>query len=128
MLFETRHSHPVHRLALISKILVCNTFVYRLEISILYFFQIGFEIFIPTSDQRKFLLPRINTKLKTQFGSSQILIDKSSNSYANLPMMFIDTKSSSTTTKSLILVEQSSNISSIQTANVTVIFNHRVSK
>ncbi len=83
---------------------------------------LGFEVFIPMNNQRQFRLPLIS-----QMDSNQIIIDKSESSYANLPMMFIDTKSLSSSTKSLILVEQSINSSSIQTANVTVIFNHRVS-
>jgi len=70
----------------------------------------------------------MNYNFISQFGSNQIIVDKTENSYKNLPMMFIDTKSLNSTTKSLILVEQSNNLSSIQTANVTVIFNHRVSK
>lgn len=86
------------------------------------FFFIDFEIFIPTNNQSKIRLPTIS-----EFGSKQIIIDKNENSFTNLPMMFIDTKNSSSTTKSLILVEQSINLNSIQTANVTVIFNHRVS-
>ncbi|CAM4872882.1 unnamed protein product [Rotaria socialis] len=92
------------------------------------FKNLGFEIFIPMNDQRRFRLPSMHEKLKTQYGASQILIDKIYNSHANLPMMFIDTKSSSTTSKSLILVEQTHNTSSMQTANVTVIFNHRSSE
>jgi hypothetical protein len=79
------------------------------------------------NNQRKFRLPTMNYNLITQFGSNQIIVDRSENSYKNLPMIFIDTKSLNSTSKSLILVEQSNNLSSIQTANVTVIFNHRVS-
>ena len=87
------------------------------------FLFIGFEVFIPKNNQSQFRLPSINSELI----SHEIIVDKNDNSYMNLPMMFIDTKSLSTTTKSLILVEQSINLTSIQTANVTVIFNHRVS-
>ncbi|CAF3234208.1 unnamed protein product [Rotaria sp. Silwood2] len=93
------------------------------------FKNLGFEIFLPiNNNQRKFRLPRIGNEFKSQFGSNQILFNKIDNTYENLPMMFIDMKNSSSSTKSLILVEQSYNLTSIQTANVTVIFNHRVSK
>ncbi|CAF4909658.1 unnamed protein product, partial [Rotaria sp. Silwood1] len=93
------------------------------------FKNLGFEIFLPNNNnQRKFYLPRISNEIKTQFGSNQILINKIYNSYENLPMMFIDTKNSTSTIKSLILVEQSYNLTSIQTANVTVIFNHQSSE
>ncbi len=70
------------------------------------------------NNQRKFRLPT------TSFNSHQIIVDKTKNSYANLPMMFIDPK----TSNSLILIEQSNYFNSVQTANVTVIFNHRVSQ
>jgi len=80
------------------------------------------------NNEKKFHLPTMNYNFISQFGSNQIIVDKTENSYDNLPMMFIDTKSLNSTTKSLILVEQSNNLSSIQTANVTVIFNHRVSQ
>jgi hypothetical protein len=79
------------------------------------------------NNQNKFRLPTMNYNLISQFGSNQIIVDKTESLYKNLPMMFIDTKSLNSTTKSLILVEQSTNFNSIQTANVTVIFNHRVS-
>jgi hypothetical protein len=91
------------------------------------FFFVGFEIFIPVNNQSKFRLPMKNEDLTSQFGLNQIIVDRTEimkeNSHANVPMMFIDTKNS----KSLILVEQANNLSLIQTANVTVIFNHRVS-
>lgn len=74
------------------------------------------------NNQKKFHLPT------TQFSSNQIIVDKSESTFNNLPMMFIDTKILNSTSKSLILVEQSNNLHSVQTANVTVIFNHRVSK
>jgi hypothetical protein len=86
------------------------------------FTNIAFEIYIPMNNQTKFRLPT-----KAEFGSNEIIVDKSESTYGNLPMMFIDTKNSSSTTKSLILVEKLIDSSSIQTANVTVIFNHRVS-
>ncbi len=79
-------------------------------------------------NQTKFRLPTMDYHVISQFGSNQIIVDKTGNSDVNVPMLFIDTKSSNSTTKSMILVEQSNNLSSIQTANVTVIFNHRVSK
>ncbi len=70
------------------------------------------------NNQRKFRLPT------TRFGSNEIIIDKTKNSYGNLPMMMIDPKVSN----SLILIEQSNYFNSVQTANVTVIFNQRVSE
>ncbi len=70
------------------------------------------------NNERKFHLPTI------QFGSNEIFIDKTKNSYENLPMMLIDPK----TSNSLILIEQSNYFNSVQTANVTVIFNHHVSQ
>ncbi|CAF1306566.1 unnamed protein product [Rotaria sordida] len=92
------------------------------------FKNLGFEIFLPINNQRKFHLPSIYHEFKSQFGLNQIFINKIDNSYENLPMMFIDIKNSSSIIKSFILVEQSNNLTSIQTANVTVIFNHRSSE
>ncbi|CAF1110908.1 unnamed protein product, partial [Adineta ricciae] len=88
------------------------------------FQNLGFEIFIPVHNQSQFHLPTMHTD---QFGFNQILITKNENSYRNLPMMFIDTKSLSSSVKSVILVEHPISASSIQTANVTVIFNHQSS-
>ncbi|UJR09628.1 hypothetical protein I4U23_013862 [Adineta vaga] len=89
------------------------------------FQNLGFEIFIPVHNQSRFHLPTMHTD---QFGLNQIIVTKNDNSYRNLPMMLIDTKTLSSSIKSLILVEQSINSSSIQTANVTVIFNHQSSE
>ena len=94
----------------------------------MFMFSIGFEIFIPENNERKFRLPRIIGEFISQFDSSQIFIDKTYNSYEILPMMFVNRKLSNKTTKSLILVEKSIHLSSIQTANVTIIFHHRVSE
>ena len=76
------------------------------------FYCLAFEIFIPTASKKNYL---------SRFGLNQIIVDSSQ---ANIPMLIIDLKAS----KSLIVIEQSKEeFHSIQTANVTVIFNHRVS-
>ncbi|CAF1294791.1 unnamed protein product [Adineta steineri] len=89
------------------------------------FKNLGFEIFIPMNNQNRFYLPTINSE---KFGLNQIIVEKNENTYTKLPMMFIDTKSFSSSITSVILVEQSMNLTSIQTANVTVIFNHQSSE
>ncbi|CAF5200714.1 unnamed protein product, partial [Rotaria magnacalcarata] len=82
------------------------------------FQNIAFEIYIPMKNESKF-----------QF--NQIIVDRTSvnqeSFLVNSPMMFIDTKISNTKNKSFILIEQENYLSPIQTANVTVIFNHQVS-
>ncbi|CAF1553969.1 unnamed protein product [Rotaria magnacalcarata] len=80
------------------------------------FQNIAFEIYIPMKNESKF-----------QF--NQIIVDRTSvnqeSFLVNSPMMFIDTKISNTKNKSFILIEQENYLSPIQTANVTVIFNHQ---
>ena len=92
----------------------------------------GFEIFIPTSDQSRVRLPTTGKQLASSFGSNQIIVDRTDASkpatQAHRPMMFIETKNSKSIMKSLILVEQSNETTTMeQTGNVTLIFNHRVS-
>lgn len=82
------------------------------------FQNLAFEIYVPMKNESKFQL-------------NQIIVDRTSihqeNFYTNSPMMIIDTKMSTSRNKSLILIEQGNYLSPLQTANVTVIFNHRVS-
>jgi len=84
------------------------------------FQNLAFEIYIPKKNQSQFYLL-----------SNQIIIDRTDiikeNFRANLPMMIIDTKIYNSKNKSIILIEQENDLTSIQTANVTIIFNHHVS-
>lgn len=73
---------------------------------------------MPTRNQSRI---RLST-----FPSGQIIVDKSDNAYTDLPMLLVDAKDSSAAMKSLMLAEQPLRLTSVQTANVTVIFNHRV--
>jgi len=85
------------------------------------FQNLAFEIYIPKKNQSQFYLL-----------SNQIIIDRTDiikeNFRANLPMMIIDTKTYNSNNKSIILIEQENDLTSIQTANVTIIFNHQVSR
>jgi hypothetical protein len=81
------------------------------------FQNLAFEIYIPMKNESQFKF-----LLKNQIIVDRIGID----SLENLPMMVIDTKSSNSKNKSIILMEQGNDLNSIQTANVTIIFNHQV--
>ncbi|CAF4442670.1 unnamed protein product, partial [Adineta steineri] len=83
-----------------------------------------FEIFIPIKNESKFHL------LSNNYDSlliNQLIVDRTNinkdESHANLPMMVIDTKNFDLENRSIILIEQEKNFNSMQTANVTVIFN-----
>jgi len=84
------------------------------------FQNLAFEIYIPKKNQSQFYLL-----------SNQIIIDRTDiikeNFRTNLPMMIIDTKIYNSNNKSIILIEQENDLTSIQTANITIIFNHQVS-
>src|SRR5438874_711656 len=88
------------------------------------FHNLIFEIYILLKNENRFYL-----LLKNQ--SNQIIIDRTyiikENFRSNLPMMIIDTKIFNSNNKSIILIEQENDLNSIQTANDTIIFNHRVS-
>jgi hypothetical protein len=89
------------------------------------FQNLAFEIYIPMKNESQFYL-------FSQIQSNQIIIDRTDiikeNFRANLPMMIIDTKIFNSKNKSIILIEQENDLNSIQTANVTIIFNHQVSR
>jgi hypothetical protein len=84
------------------------------------FQNLAFEIYIPKKNQSQFYLL-----------SNQIIIDRTDiikeNFRTNLPMMIIDTKIYNSNNKSIILIEQENDLTSIQTANITIIFKHQVS-
>jgi hypothetical protein len=90
----------------------------------IYFKNLAFEIYVPLKNESKFRL--LSNNSQSQIGLNQMIIDRTDrvkeNSRENLPMMGIDTKN-----RSMILIEQGNDFSQIQTANVTVIFNHQVS-
>lgn len=89
------------------------------------FQNLAFEIYIPQMNESKF-----NLLSYTQ--SNQVIIDRTDimkeTFYENSPMMIIDTKHFYSKNKTIILIEQGFNLNPIQTANVTVIFNHQVSQ
>lgn len=81
----------------------------------IHFQNLAFELIVPEKNQHhfQFLLNHIEinrTKIITEYFRT------------NLPMMTIDTKN-----KSIILIEQENDLNSIQTANVTITFHHKVS-
>ncbi|CAF0770589.1 unnamed protein product [Rotaria sordida] len=86
------------------------------------FQNLAFEIYIPMKNESKF-------NLLSNIYLNQIIVDRTNiiheNFYMNLPMMIIDTKIRNSKNKSIILIEQGNYENLIQTANVTVIFNHR---
>jgi hypothetical protein len=88
------------------------------------FQNLAFEIYIPRKNESQF-------HLLSYIQSNQIIIHRTDiikeNFRENLPMMIIDTKISNSKNKSIILIEQENDLNSIQTANVTIIFNHQVS-
>ncbi|CAF4302769.1 unnamed protein product [Rotaria sp. Silwood2] len=86
------------------------------------FQNLAFEIYIPMTNESKF-------HLLSNIQSNQIIVDRTDkieeNIDMNLPMIVIDTKMKNSKNKSIILFEQRNYLSPIQTANVTIIFNHQ---
>jgi hypothetical protein len=95
------------------------------------FQNLVFEIYIPMTNESQFRLLSNNYDLNTQPQLNQIIVQRTEimkeNSLANLPMMIIETKIFNSTNRSIILVEHGNDLNSVQTANVTLIFNHHVS-
>ncbi|CAF1281408.1 unnamed protein product [Rotaria sp. Silwood1] len=86
------------------------------------FQNLAFEIYIPMNNESKF-------HLLSNIQSNQLIVDRTDiiheNFHMNLPIMVIDTKMKNSKNKSIILFEQKNYLTSIQTANVTIVFNHR---
>ena len=95
------------------------------------FQNLAFEIYIPMKNENQFHLLSNKYDLKLQNSFNQIIVDRTNiikeNFHLNLPMMIIDTKFLDGKNQSIILIEQKHHFNSVQTANVTVIFNRQVS-
>lgn len=84
------------------------------------FQNLAFEVFVPRKNESRFDL-----------FAKRLIVDRTDiireNFRANLPMMMIERKISHRSNQSIILVEQENDLNSLQTANVTITFDHRVS-
>ena len=83
------------------------------------FKNLKFEIYMPVKNESRFDL------FANEISVERTAIIKE-NFRANLPMMIIERKFIQPKNQSIILIEQENDFNSLQTANVTLVFHHRV--